>query len=118
MFVVLARDAGSYDFGRFGRGWLMGQGRAAVIFGLALIGFGAKAGIVPLHVWRPEAHAAAPSHVSAVMSGVLLNMGIYGLVRTLSILGAARAWWGPTLMILGMLGATLGVAPALYQRAM
>jgi hydrogenase-4 component B len=118
MFVVLARGAGSYDFAAFGSAAPLAAGTALVVFVLAVIGFGAKAGLVPLHVWLPEAHAAAPSHVSAVMSGVLLKMGIYGLVRTLSILGPARAWWGPTLMILGLLSATLGIALALYQRDM
>ncbi len=118
MFVVLARGAGSYDFAAFAATAPLGAGVALVVFVLAVIGFGTKAGLVPLHVWLPEAHAAAPSHVSATMSGVLLNLGIYGIVRTLSILGPARAWWGPTLMILGLLSATLGISLALYQRDM
>ena len=78
MFAVLARGAGSYDFAAFGASAPLGAATALIVFVLALIGFGAKAGLVPLHVWLPEAHAAAPSHVSAVMSGVLLKMGIYG----------------------------------------
>jgi hydrogenase-4 component B len=118
MFVVLTRGAGNYDFAAFEAAAPLRAGTAMVVFVLALIGFGAKAGLVPLHVWLPEAHAAAPSHVSAVMSGVLLKMGIYGIVRTLSILGPARTWWGPTLMVLGLLGATLGIALALGQRDM
>ena len=118
MFVLLARNAGSYDFAAFDAAAPLTPGTGFAIFILAIIGFGAKAGLVPMHVWLPEAHAAAPSHVSAVMSGVLLNMGIYGIVRTLSILGPARPYWGPTLMVLGLLGAALGIALALYQRDM
>ena len=57
------------------------------VFVLALIGFGAKAGFVPFHVWLPEAHSAAPSHVSALMSGVMIKMGLYGLLRVLTFLG-------------------------------
>jgi hydrogenase-4 component B len=116
MFVVLARGEGNYDFTALEAAAPLGAGTALAVFVLAVIGFGTKAGLVPLHVWLPEAHAAAPSHVSAMMSGVLLKMGIYGIVRTLSILGPARTWWGPTLMILGLLGAALGIALASYQR--
>ena len=75
-------------------------GQAAVL-AVALIGFGMKAGIVPLHFWLPEAHAAAPSHVSAVMSGVVIKMGIYGLLRVTLLLGAPPAWWGWLLLALG-----------------
>ena len=116
MFVLLARGAGSYEFAAFAAATPAGGWPTLVVFVLALIGFGAKAGFVPLHVWLPEAHAAAPSHVSALMSGVVIKMGIYGLVRTLSLLGPARPWWGPTLMVIGLLGATFGIALALYQR--
>ncbi len=65
----------------------MPPGMATAIFVLALVGFGLKAGIMPLHVWLPSAHAAAPSHVSAIMSGVLIKMGIYGLLRVTSLIG-------------------------------
>ena len=64
------------------------------MFVLAVIGFGAKAGIMPFHVWLPEAHPAAPSHVSAVMSGVMIKTGIYGLLRALTFLGDPPGWWG------------------------
>jgi hydrogenase-4 component B len=89
---------------------------AGVLFALALVGFGAKAGFVPFHVWLPEAHAAAPSHVSALMSGVMIKMGLYGLLRVLTFLGPPQAWWGPTLAILGLLTALVGIALALQQR--
>ena len=65
-------------------------GWSGLIFVLALIGFGAKAGFVPFHVWLPEAHPAAPSHVSALMSGVMIKMGLYGLLRVLTLPRAAR----------------------------
>ncbi|MFN3983591.1 MAG: proton-conducting transporter membrane subunit, partial [Caldilinea sp.] len=65
-----------------------------VIFWLALVGFGSKAGIIPLHVWLPMAHPVAPSHVSALMSGVVIKMGIYGLVRVLfDLMGSGPTWW-------------------------
>ena len=89
---------------------------AWLLFGLALIGFGTKAGIVPLHVWLPDAHPAAPSHVSALLSSVMITMGFYGLARFLPLLGPPAAWWGYLLMALGAAGAAGGVAFALAQR--
>ena len=65
-----------------------------MLFVCAVIGFGTKAGFMPLHVWLPEAHPAAPSHVSAVMSGVMIKTGIYGLLRMLTFLRPPPAWWG------------------------
>jgi hydrogenase-4 component B len=82
---------------------------------LALAGFGLKAGVIPLHIWLPEAHAAAPSHVSALLSGVVLKMGIYGLVRLLSMLPAYPTWLGLALMALGITSGVLGVVMALAQ---
>lgn len=91
---------------------------AGVIFVLALIGFGAKAGFVPFHVWLPEAHPAAPSHVSALMSGVMIKMGVYGLLRVVSFIGPPAPWWGLSLAALGLLTAVVGISLALYQRDM
>jgi formate hydrogenlyase subunit 3/multisubunit Na+/H+ antiporter MnhD subunit len=85
------------------------------LFLLAVAGFGTKAGFVPLHVWLPEAHPAAPSHVSAVMSGVMIKTGIYGLLRTLTLLGEPPAWWGWTLVAVGVVSGILGVLYALAQ---
>ncbi|MDZ7267740.1 MAG: hydrogenase 4 subunit B [candidate division KSB1 bacterium] len=86
------------------------------IFILALLGFGSKAGIIPLHVWLPMAHPVAPSHVSAMMSGVVIKMGIYGLVRvTLDLLGGGPVWWGATVLALGAISALLGVLYALME---
>jgi len=82
---------------------------------LALAGFGLKAGVMPLHIWLPEAHAAAPSHVSALLSGVVLKMGIYGLVRVLTMLPSYPTWLGLTLLALGVTSGVLGVVLALAQ---
>src|SRR5262249_40134504 len=88
---------------------------ATIIFLLALAGFGLKAGIMPLHFWLPSAHAMAPSHVSVIMSGVLIKTGIYGLVRITSLLPNPPVWWGGLLLTLGVVSAVLGVAFALGQ---
>jgi formate hydrogenlyase subunit 3/multisubunit Na+/H+ antiporter MnhD subunit len=87
---------------------------AGVIFVLALVGFGSKAGLAPFGVWLPEAHPAAPSHVSAVLSGVMIKTGVYGILRVLLAFTPAP-WWGWTLVVLGGGTAVLGVAGALGQ---
>jgi len=86
-----------------------------VLFVLALVGFGAKAGFFPFHVWLPEAHPAAPSHVSAVLSGAMINAGIYGLWRALELLGPAAPWQGWVLVALGLVTALSGILQALAQ---
>ncbi len=92
---------------------------AAVAFLLALLGFGAKAGLVPLHVWLPEAHPAAPSPVSALMSGVMLKTALYGLLRvTFDLLGGPVWWWGVVPLALGLLTAIYGVVFAAAQTDM
>jgi hydrogenase-4 component B len=90
-------------------------GAATAIFLLAVIGFGFKAGIMPLHMWLPGAHAMAPSHVSALMSGVLIKIGIYGLVRIGSLLPHPPVWWGGLLLAAGTISGVLGVVFALGQ---
>ncbi|HET9275411.1 MAG TPA: proton-conducting transporter membrane subunit, partial [Gemmatimonadales bacterium] len=96
---------------------LAANGRAPVglILVLGLIGFGIKAGMVPAHFWLPGAHAAAPTHVSALLSGVVLKSGIYGLLRVLSLTGPAPVWWGWSVLLLGLVSAVLGVVWALAQ---
>lgn len=87
-----------------------------VIFLLALFGFSTKAGVVPLHVWLPMAHPVAPSHVSALMSGVVIKMGIYGLLRVaLDLLGSGPVWWGGIVLGAGAVSALLGVLYALME---
>jgi hydrogenase-4 component B len=115
MFVVLGYQAGSLDFARLGAAGTLATPLAGLVFVLAMIGFGTKAGFMPLHVWLPEAHPAAPSHVSAVMSGVMIKLGIYGLLRTLTFLGPPPAWWGFTLVAVGLTSGVLGVLFALAQ---
>ncbi|MBC7542648.1 MAG: hypothetical protein H7338_07955, partial [Candidatus Sericytochromatia bacterium] len=85
------------------------------VWGLAILGFGSKAGLVPLHVWLPAAHAAAPSHVSALMSGVMINMGIYGLFRLADLIGAPPIGAAWTLMLLGACSGVLGAVSAAAQ---
>ena len=117
MFILMGREAGSLDFDQFEKlsGTPKAFGGASLLFLLAIIGFGTKAGFMPLHVWLPEAHPAAPSHVSALMSGVTIKMGIYGLVRVLTFLGPPPLWWGWLLVSIGLSSGILGVLFALAQ---
>src|SRR5262249_33980483 len=86
------------------------------VFLLAAVGFGSKAGLVPLHVWLPLAHPAAPSHVSALRSGVMIKMGVYGILRVgLDLLGGGPPWWGGLLLVLGAVSALVGVLYALME---
>ncbi|HCM26956.1 MAG TPA: hydrogenase [Treponema sp.] len=89
---------------------------ADVLFFLALLGFGIKAGMMPFHFWLPGAHAAAPSHVSAFMSGVVLKMGVYGLVRFASLLPDPPVAWGIIMLFLGASSGLLGIVFAIGQR--
>jgi len=89
---------------------------ATAAFFLAFAGFAAKAGVVPLHVWLPEAHPAAPSNVSSLMSGVMLKTAIYGIVRvTFDLIHIFPWWWGAAVLTLGLISAVLGVLYALMQ---
>ncbi|MFH1569346.1 MAG: proton-conducting transporter membrane subunit [Gemmatimonadota bacterium] len=114
-FLIMARQSGTMDFAGWSPAAIGGSRLADVLFVLALVGFGAKAGIMPLHVWLPEAHPAAPSHVSALMSGVMIKTGIYGLVRALTFLGPPPLWWGWVLIAAGLSSGILGVLFALAQ---
>jgi hydrogenase-4 component B len=92
---------------------------ASVAFLLALVGFGAKAGLVPMHVWLPEAHPAAPSPVSALMSGAMLKIAVYGVLRVaFDLLGHPQWWWGLVLLAVGLFSALYGVAFAAVQTEM
>ena len=114
LFSVVGSARGSFDFAAWRE--LPAAGAAGSwLFALAVLGFGIKAGLVPLHFWLPGAHAAAPSHVSALMSGVLLKTGIYGLLRTAGFFEAPPAAWGMILLVLGSVSGVLGVGVALAQ---
>jgi hydrogenase-4 component B len=114
LFALLRNLAGTFTLVPLAEGAVT-PALAAVIFLLALVGFGFKAGIMPLHVWLPSSHALAPSHVSALLSGVMIKMGIYGLVRVCSLLPNPPIWWGGVLLALGVISGVLGVAFAIGQ---
>jgi formate hydrogenlyase subunit 3/multisubunit Na+/H+ antiporter MnhD subunit len=115
MFAVWAAPAGDWTFAALSSS-APGAARTGAILALALTGFGVKAGFVPLHFWLPQAHAAAPSHVSALLSGVVIKSGIYGLLRVVTMLGGAPpAWWGWTVLAIGVASGVLGVLWALAQ---
>jgi hydrogenase-4 component B len=116
-FAILASSAGSLAFADFpaAAARLSGPVRD-VVFVLLVVGFGTKAGIVPLHVWLPRAHPVAPSPVSAVMSGVMIKAGVFGIVLFgIDILGPGPAWWGVAILALGAVSAVLGVLYALAE---
>ncbi|HSA58608.1 MAG TPA: proton-conducting transporter membrane subunit [bacterium] len=113
-FVLLGMNAGSFDFDRIAGSPAIVPAGAAV-FVLSVIGFGGKAGFMPLHIWLPEAHPAAPSPVSALMSGVMIKTGIYGILRILSFFQITPAWWGYTLGAVGLVSGCLGIIWALAQ---
>jgi formate hydrogenlyase subunit 3/multisubunit Na+/H+ antiporter MnhD subunit len=114
-FGLLAGATGDYAFDAM-RGAVPSAGIAGVALVLALIGAGSKAGLVPLHVWLPLAHPAAPSHVSALMSGVMTKVAVYGFVRIVfDLLGPPDWWWGALVPLLGGITAFMGVLYALMQ---
>jgi len=115
MFAALSVNATGRSFTELGLGNQTPGSARSVALGLALVGFGLKAGAVPLHFWLPGAHAAAPSHVSAVLSGVMLKVGIYGLFRLMSLVGAPPPWFGWALFGVGLVSGVLGVVWALAQ---
>ncbi len=114
MFGLMRTAVGSFDLQPVPLE-AAGLGTLTAIFFLALVGFGLKAGIMPLHFWLPTAHANAPSHVSAIMSGVVIKMGIYGLVRVCGLLPQPPVAWGAVLLVLGAISGVLGVAFAIGQ---
>ncbi len=117
-FGVLQANSGDYTFANM-RLQELTPFWASAGFLLAVFGFGAKAGILPLHVWLPEAHPAAPSPVSALMSGVMLNTAIYGLLRvSFDLLHLRLWWWGCLLLALGLATALFGVVFASVQTDM
>jgi len=114
LFALWRLKTGSYLLQPVGHD-VLGSGTLNLFFFLALLGFGLKAGVMPLHFWLPGAHANAPSHVSAMLSGVVLKTGIYGLVRWLSLLPDPPIAWGVLILVLGTVSGLLGVVFAIGQ---
>lgn len=112
---VLAHQAGGESFAAMRAGAAnVGPVAASAVFLLALVGFGAKAGVVPLHVWLPRAHPEAPSHVSALMSGAMVKLGVYGLLRVgWDLLDGGPRWWGAVVLAVGLISAMFGILHAL-----
>ncbi|MGZ5037632.1 MAG: hydrogenase 4 subunit B [Usitatibacter sp.] len=114
-FGVLQANTGDYTFANM-RQQQLSPFWASAAFLLALFGFGAKAGVLPLHIWLPEAHPAAPSPVSALMSGVMLKTAIYGMTRvTFDLIPSPLWWWGMIALALGLATALFGVIFAAVQ---
>lgn len=115
-FGVLAAGGGGYGFDAI-RAHPPTGGTAATVLVIALIGAGAKAGLMPLHVWLPLAHPAAPSHVSALMSGVMTKVAIYGFIRIVfDLVGGAPAWFAAVVLVVGGITAVMGVLHAMMER--
>lgn len=118
MFMTLYSYTGSFTFEAFrGAGARMPATVRSLVFLCATVGFGIKAGIVPFHIWLPEAHPAAPSNISALMSGVMIKTGIYGMVRVFfDFLGPdIPEWWGVLILIIAVSSSVLGVLYALME---
>ena len=117
-FGIASSAAGGASFAAIRAGAAeFSPARASFVFAFAVLGFGAKAGVVPLHVWLPRAHPEAPSHVSALMSGAMVSLGIYGIVRVgVDLLGGGPRWWGLLLLTLGAVSALFGILHALVAR--
>lgn len=114
-FGVLAGFGGGFTFDAM-RAAELSATWASIAFALAFFGFGMKAGMVPLHAWLPEAHPVAPSHISALMSGVMLKVAIYGLIRvTYDLIGDIQWQWGLVLLIIGSTSTLLGVLYAMLR---
>jgi hydrogenase-4 component B len=115
-FGALAGANGGYAFDAI-RAAAPSAGIAALVFCLVLFGAGSKAGLVPLHIWLPLAHPAAPSHVSALMSGVMTKVAVYGFVRiAFDLLGPPVWWWSMVVLAIGSATAVLGILYATLQR--
>lgn len=114
-FWLLCRDSGSLEFAALREHHLAGA-LASLVFLLSFCGFGLRAGFVPLHGWLPVAEPVAPSHISALMSGVMVKLGLFGILRvSIDFLGASQLWWGYMVLIFGACSAVLGVLFALAE---
>ena len=115
LFASLFRITGGFGFPA-AHSLALAAGLAGTIFVLALAGFGSKAGLMPLHLWLPSAHANAPSHVSALLSGVMLKIGVYGILRVISFFPERPLWWGALLTAAGLTSAVMGICVASAQK--
>ncbi len=117
-FMILHNYAHSFDFFTIkNAAQTMPHQTKDIVFLLFLIGFGTKAGIVPLHIWLPYAHPQAPSHISSIMSGVMIKTAIYGIIRfVMFILGVDSSWWGVLVLILAVITCLVGIIYALMER--
>lgn len=114
-FFLMWRQSGSLEFASF-RALSLSPAAASAVFLLAFFGFGAKAGMLPLHSWLPRAHPAAPSHASALMSGVMVKIGVFGIIKVgIDLLGASQLWWGILVLAFGAVSSVLGVLYALAE---
>lgn len=116
-FLIMSACAGSFEFEAF-RTMEFAPGIASLCFLLAFLGFGFKAGMIPFHSWLPMAHPAAPSNVSALMSGGMIKIGIFGIIKvSFDLLGASECqlWWGIVVLLFGAVSSLLGVAYALAE---
>ncbi len=116
-YLIMAGVTGSFEFADF-RAAHFNPALASLVFLLAFMGFGCKAGMFPFHSWLPQAHPAAPSNVSALMSGGMIKIGIFGIVKVgLDLLGGSdcQLWWGIVVLVIGALSSVLGVAYALAE---
>jgi formate hydrogenlyase subunit 3/multisubunit Na+/H+ antiporter MnhD subunit len=116
LFVMLRANRGTFILGPVAAG--TGVVTTSLVLLLAVVGFGFKAGIFPLHFWLPGAHANAPSHVSALLSGAMLKVGIYGIIRTILFLPEAKLWWGGAIVVIGLTTALVAITLAMSQSDM
>ena len=114
-FAIMSITSGSFDFSSFAFALQHNKHLANLVFILAFIGFGTKAGFVPFHNWLPDAHPAAPSHVSAIMSGVMIKTGIYGILRILSLIHTPSIFISYLVLVLSVVSALYGVLYAITQ---
>lgn len=115
--LIMFKYAHSFDLAMMKSACLaMPAGMKNLVFILFLIGFGTKAGIVPLHIWLPYAHPQAPTHISSLMSGVMIKTAIYGIIRfVIIVLGVENVWWGSAILVAAAISCLVGVVYALME---
>jgi len=117
-FLIIFKYAGSFEFAAFKQACLsMPDNVKNTVFIFLLIGFGTKAGIVPFHIWLPYAHPQAPSHISSIMSGVMIKMAVYGLLRfVVFTLGVNSLWWANVILVIAVVSCLVGVIYAVMAQ--